>query len=513
MMRSSRCWSILLCAVVVGSMLSVAGAAFAAQSQPMSSPQAAPPPQAMMKPSETGEVPPRTWVDKDTGHRIWRVSDEPNSSGFYFNVNAYTPDWKEMVYTAPDGIHVLDLATMKTRLLVPNPPPPADAGSSPRGRFMFGVHTIVVGHKTDSVFFTKVDPDTHLTAVYKADTNTGDIRKLVDLPAGVSIASVNADETLGVGTYNEGPTPDSIAPPMPPPVAAAPTNPAANTGGLVQSDQKGQMMERRLAARIPVVLFVMRLEPGPNGEKPGDMKVLLHSTDWIGHMLFSPSDPTLIMYCHEGLWQKVDRIWMIHADGTGNVLIHKRTMFMEIAGHEFWGLDGRTIWYDWQYPKGEDFFLASYDLTTHTRTAYHMQRNQWSIHFNLTQDLDMFTGDGGDPGQVAQAPDGEWIELFHPHMVTADEGPGDLNDPTFWQPGYFSSEHLVNMSHHDYHLEPNVRFSPDKKLVFFTSNMFGPSYLFAVEVAKAGNATDVESTPDLGAKYHPTMPTPTTTPK
>jgi len=98
-------------------------------------------------------------------------------------------------------------------------------------------------------------------------------------------------------------------------------------------------------------------------------------------------------------------------------------------------------------------------------------------------------------------------------MVTADEGPGDLNDPSFWQPGYFSSEHLVNMSHHDYHLEPNVRFSPDKKLVFFTSNMFGPSYLFAVEVAKAENATDVESTPDLGIKYHPTMPTDTTTPK
>ena len=56
-------------------------------------------------------LPPKTWVDKDTGHRVWRLSDEPNSGGFYFNVNAYTPDGKQMVYTAPDGIHVLDLAT------------------------------------------------------------------------------------------------------------------------------------------------------------------------------------------------------------------------------------------------------------------------------------------------------------------------------------------------------------------------------------------------------------------
>ena len=41
------------------------------------------------------------------------------------------------------------------------------------------------------------------------------------------------------------------------------------------------------------------------------------------------------------------------------------------------------------------------------------------------------------------------------------------------------------MAHHNYRLEPNVRFSPDSKLIFFTSNMFGPSYIFAVEVEKA----------------------------
>lgn len=134
---------------------------------------------------------------------------------------------------------------------------------------------------------------------------------------------------------------------------------------------------------------------------------------------------------------------MIHTDGTHNELIHKRTMFMEIAGHEFWGLDGETIWYDWQPPKGENFFLAGYNLQTHKRTAYHMQRNGWSIHFNLTQDLDLFTGDGGDPGQVAKAPDGECIELFYPRLLP---GPGAINDPIFWQPGVFASKHLVNMA-------------------------------------------------------------------
>ena len=489
------------------------------------------------KPSESGMMPPKTWVDKDTGHRVWRVSDEPNSGAFYFNVNAFTPDGKQMVYNSPDGIRVLDLGTLTTKLLVANLPPPADTATVPgpgRGRSFAGMaRTIVVGHKTNSIFFTRIDPVTRTSAVYKANTDTGEIHKFIDLPPGVSISSVNADETLGVGTYNEADCPggDPNAPnafvaraggfrglvgtqaaQTTPPGATVKGNAANATlgGANVQSDDKGQMMERRLAARIPVVLFTIRLEPG-NGQKAGYIKPLLHSTDWIGHLLFSPTDPNLLMYCHEGMWQKVDRIWLIHTDGTQNTLIHKRTMIMEIAGHEFWGLDGKTIWYDWQFPKGEDFFVAGYDLANGKRTAYHLQRNEWSIHFNLTQDLDLFCGDGGDSGQVAQAPDGEWIELFRPQMIGGTEGA--LNAPDFWQPGVFHSEHLVNMKHHNYRAEPNPRFSPDKKYVFFTSNMFGRSYVFAAEVAKATDTHDAVSTPELATRYNPIMPTPTTTEK
>src|SRR5580698_6195695 len=87
-------------------------------------------PQRDNKPSETGAMPPKTWVDKDTGHRVWRVSDEPQSGAFYFNVNAYTPDHKQMVYNSPSGIMVLDLATMTSKVLIPNTPPPAGADAA-----------------------------------------------------------------------------------------------------------------------------------------------------------------------------------------------------------------------------------------------------------------------------------------------------------------------------------------------------------------------------------------------
>src|SRR5580658_9980451 len=99
--------------------------------------------------------PPKMWIDKDTGHRIFRLTDEPNSGAPYFNDNAFTPDGRQMVYMSPAGIHVIDLGTRATRLVVPNP-----------------AHFIVVGSKTPTIFFTRTDPATKLTAIYAADIPT-----------------------------------------------------------------------------------------------------------------------------------------------------------------------------------------------------------------------------------------------------------------------------------------------------------------------------------------------------
>src|ERR1019366_6331990 len=153
-----------------------------------------------------GPKPPRSWVDKDTGHRVWRLSDEPNSGAFYFNINGYTPDNKQMIYSAPDGIHVLDLATRATKLLVANPKQPD--GTAASGRDPGVVHILVAGHKTNSVFYTTTDAN-HVITIYKADTNTGAVRKFTDVPhqpspSGWSVVTVNADETLIAGTYVEG---------------------------------------------------------------------------------------------------------------------------------------------------------------------------------------------------------------------------------------------------------------------------------------------------------------------
>jgi len=197
------------------------------------------------------------------------------------------------------------------------------------------------------------------------------------------------------------------------------------------------------------------------------LKQIHQENEWTNHLLFSPTDPDNLSYCHEGPWEKVDRIWNINIKTGENKLLHKRTMVNEIAGHEFFSPLGNTEWFDLQKPKGQTFFLAGINMKTGKEDrVYQMDRNEWSIHFNVTKDEQTFAGDGGNSGQVAKAPDGMWIYLFKPN--------GD----------HFKSEKLVNMKHHNYHLEPNVHFSPDEKWVIFRANFEGYEGVYAVEIAK-----------------------------
>ncbi len=388
---------------------------------------------------EPASEPPLSWVDPDTGHRVVRLTTEPGSASLYFNQNGYTADGKKLVYTTPDGISILDLATRQSRQVV-------------QGR----TRLIEAGRKTQRVFYIREG------ALFSTDVGSGDTRKIAALPPRGSISTINADETLAAGTYVEGTGQDYGG------------NRAQQTRSLDQPANKGRMMEERWAARLPMGLYTIDI-------RTGEAKTIHRSNDWLNHLLFSPTDPSLLMFCHEGPWHKVDRIWTIRTDGSQLTKVHTRTMAMEIFGHEFWSADGKTVWYDLQTPRGEDFWLAAYRVDTGERTWYHLQRDEWSIHFNVNQDGTLFCGDGGDPGQVARATNGQWIYLFRPEIIT-NRG---VDDKSLIRPGVLRAERLVNMAKHQYRLEPNVSFSPDQKWVVFRSNMFGSTYVFAVEVAKA----------------------------
>jgi len=61
----------------------------------------------------------------------------------------------------------------------------------------------------------------------------------------------------------------------------------------------------------------------------------------------------------------------------------------------------------------------------------------------------------------------KWIYLFRPERVPDVAGIKTANSDNLIDTGFFKAERLVNMSKHDYRLEPNVTFSPDMKWVVF----------------------------------------------
>ncbi len=362
------------------------------------------------------------WVDADTGHRIVRLSRVPGESqSLYFHQNGFTAGGDKVVFENSERraftsrIYAYDFPSQKPELIVEN-----------------GGRVVLVAAKSRQVYHQRSN------TLFATHLDTRATKSLAQLPPRWRVAAINADETLGAGAFLE------------------PVGPQIDTSG-----PKSSWFDKIFDAARPGGIFLVNL-------RTGETNVLRRGTNWFNHFQFSPTDPSLLQFCHEGPWHKVDRIWHIRADGSGLRLMHTRTMPMEIAGHEFWSPDGKSAWFDLQMPKGQKFFLAGVEVAGGKTTRYAIARDEWSVHYNISLDGRLFAGDGGSPGMVAKANNGQWIYLFTP------------------QPdGTLTSEKLVNMAKHDYSLEPNVQFAPDGKRIVFRANFDGSAQVYAVEVARA----------------------------
>ena len=436
------------------------------ESAPVPSPQAVPTPVVTAPPA----VPSPTaidWIDPVTGHRVLRLSSEPGTQSLYFHQNAFTPQGDLVVVNSPRGILAIDLATHAIRTVVPGK-----------------VGALFVGRKTRNVYFMQRSGATPGGAdgagiIYAADIDSGKTREVGRVPRG-TIVSVNADETMLLGSSAQREFKLQTGTPDPRAEAQYAGEKRPDGTPYTFAEAKERRLDARLEARIPMEIFAI-------GIATGKRHVVYRSRDWLNHLQFSPTDPTLIMFCHEGPWHKVDRIWTIRTNGGGLALIHKRTMNMEIAGHEFFSPDGKQIYYDLQTPRGQVFWLASYDLKSKKRSWRLVERNQWSVHYNVSRDQLLYSGDGGDSEMVAHAPDGKWLYLFHEEPIPDVADIHAAHAGSLITPAVLRPEKLVNMKDHDYRLEPNAMFTPDGKWLIFRSNLQGPVHTYAVELAKAHN--------------------------
>lgn len=403
----------------------------------------------------------KEWLDESTGHRVFRLSTENGSSSLYFHYNAYSKDGTKVVFNSPSGIMAANLETKKAELIVPN------------------ASVMETSRTSNEVYYR-----TQGGIIAAANLDTKANRKVVDIPQGLNVACVNADGTLFAGVITNAPPPPGAYVAKPDKIPGDQLGrmfPGKTRDQLTTEQQMSVDKENRLANQLrqavtaenPRCLFTLNA-------KTGEVKKFGYAHAWLNHLQFSPTDPNLLMFCHEGTWHEVDRIWTIpinQGDKVPPKLMHKRTMDMEIWGHEGFTPDGKSIYFDLQTPRSVQFWFVIQDLATDQQTRYRLDKNEWGIHFYVSHDGKMFASDGSDPGQVAFAPDGAWINLFHIQ-------PG----------GTFTREKVVNMSKHNYvtaasgginGVEPNVTFSPDDKWLIFTGTFDGARHVYAAETAKA----------------------------
>lgn len=407
--------------------------------------------------------PPSEWVDATTGHRVVRLSSEPGTRSLYFHQNSLTPDGRYLIVETSAGIGAIEFATREQKLIVPGK-----------------VRALFVGRKTGLVYFSSSDgagdpAQQTPTEVFTVPVTGGKPKRVARIERGF-IGSVNADETRLLGVYAERAWQLEQGP-RDPRFDANYSATGADGKPLSFAEAKEVRLLQREQARIPMAMFTV-------DTATGELAIIHRSTDWLNHLQFSPTDPQALMFCHEGPWHRVDRIWSMRLGGEPQV-VHRRAMNMEIAGHEFFDVDGKTIWYDLQTPRGEDFWLAAANPDGTNRRWYHVERDHWSVHYNISPDGRLFAGDGGDAEMVAHAKDGKWLYLFRPQAIPDVAGISAPNAGHLVHPGTLDAERLVDMRQHDYRMEPNVFFTRDGKWIVFRSNMHGEVHTYMVEVAKA----------------------------
>ena len=354
------------------------------------------------------------WTDEAGGRIVRRLTDLPETKcgTLYFHQEVFTADGKSMIFVGEKAgqrrIYLMDWQTGAVRQLT--------QGSS---------ENEVLAPKSRQLFFTRGRQVMALQLDDGREKNVATLPGTWDRPGRLS---VNADESMLTSAEAQG------------------------IGALKKKLGGGRLFDEVFAAHLTNRLFTIEIGTGK-------VRVIHETNTWLGHVQFSPTDPHLLMFCHEGPWADLDRIWLIHADGSDLRLAYRRQAAREIAGHEFWSADGKTIWFDNPFPTRTDTALSAVEVATFAVRRFPIPPALASVHFNRSPAGMFLTAEGNSQNKR--------MSLLR------------------MRNGRLEPELLMTMEKHDYKIEPDTHFSPDGKWVVFHSDQQGESQLYAVAAEKS----------------------------
>ncbi len=239
----------------------------------------------------------------------------------------------------------------------------------------------------------------------------------------------------------------------------------AYSEALALSTETGKIystMKERLFRRPACV--VMRVSV-----TDGSAEALWGEREWISHVNVSPVDPNVVVFCHEGPWHLVQRLWVVRAD-THEVwpLLQQRPR-LDRSGHEYFTVGGRLVtqWSTCVVP-GSSHWVHYNALVNPDGTGLEMYRYDVAApsHIQTNSREDLFVGDACH--HEAGFREGRQFMCLVRH-----EGDRAVVKPLCRHDTSWVTQH----SH------PHPVFSPDDEHVVFNSDRGGRSNIYRAPAA------------------------------
>jgi oligogalacturonide lyase len=401
----------------------------------------------------------RRFTDPETGHTVWQLTQAPgHDHHLYFTETSFLPDGRHLVFSSDRGgkfdHYLLALATGAFSQL-----------TDVTGRL--NSLSSVIDPRGDWLYFWE-GPD--LKALH---FQTLKERPLYRSPEGWrgGLLSISADGVhLAFALI---------------PILELKSETARIYSGM------DEMFERCTATDIVVV------RTDGSGHH-----VACHETCWVSHVNVCPSDRDLILYCHEGRWERVaQRMWLVRADGTGRRALRPQQP-EDALGHEYWLADGLTVGYHGRRgPQKEGIFgliakdgancreyvlpapcnhcQSTHDGRRHVTDGLGGQRYIWEIHPQAD----------GHPRCPERVParSGRGEDLPHAVGVTGREAAARGAEPQWGGPQADGTATCTKVVKHDGSFDmqighPHPGISPDDRWVLYTSDRGGHCNVYLPEL-------------------------------
>jgi oligogalacturonide lyase len=365
----------------------------------------------------------KTFIAAESGLEIVQLtSDAADDSHLYFTSNGFLPGRNALVFASRRAgawnLYLMDLASFEFTQLTDS-------------RRISAQGAVV---SEQEVFY--VDG----REVRATDFNTLESRKVVDLPAGYGVGSA-------LSITHDGKT---LA------FSVVENIKLETKTGVLYSD-----MDEKFEKRPWSAVMVGKAD-GTGWHEVARQK------KWISHVLISPTDPNLILYCHEGRWDKVEqRLWLVQADDTGKRMLRPEEAPELRIGHEFWFNDGVRVGYQSSWPR-QAKRIGVADAITGQFDEYILDYTDGHLH--AAQDMPFVIGDGTETEP--------FINLYR------RQANGRYAGERLWRHGGSFAQQYWH---------PHPRISPDEQSVIFTSNAGGNGNVYLIRLGDKARAVEKPS--------------------